>query len=216
MIEEVNLSRYSMYHGERFNSISHILGAVAALVGLVFLVVLAAQKGDPWKIVSFSVYGTTLFLLYVISSLYHSFHGRAKAILRKLDHHSIYLLIAGTYTPFTLVTLRGVWGWWIFSAIWGLAILGIVLDSLPGTGRRILPLIIYLVMGWMVLIALEPLLRALPWAGFLWLLAGGVFYTVGVVFYALDSRVRHFHGIWHLFVLAGSICHYFTVVLYVL
>jgi len=204
-----------VYKGERFNSISHLIGAAAALAGLVILVVLAAYQGDPWKIISFSIYGATLLFLYVISTLYHSWRGKAKKVFRKLDHHAIYLLIAGTYTPFTLVTLRGVWGWSIFGVIWGLAVLGIVLDSLPQKGQRILPVIIYLIMGWLILIALNPLLRALPLAGFAWLLLGGVFYTVGVVFYVLDERVRHFHGIWHLFVLAGSIAHYFTVLFYV-
>jgi len=204
-----------MYKGERFNSISHLIGAVAALVGLVILVVLAASQGDLWKIISFSIYGVTLLFLYITSTLYHSLHGKAKNIFRKLDYHAIYLLIAGTYTPFTLVTLRGVWGWSIFGIIWGLAVLGIVLESLPQKGQRVLPVIIYLIMGWLILIALNPLLRALPLAGFVWLLLGGIFYTVGIVFYVLDQRVRHFHGIWHLFVLAGSIAHYFTVLFYV-
>lgn len=204
-----------MYHGERFNSISHLIGAVAAAAGLVALVVLAARQGDPWRIVSFTVYGTTLLLLYTISTLYHSLRGRAKQIFRILDHNSIYLLIAGTYTPFTLVTMRGAWGWSLFGVIWGLAAIGIVLDSLPNKGSRIIPLIIYLVMGWSCVIAIKPLLAVLPVNGFYWLLAGGLFYTVGVVFYALDSKFRHFHGIWHLFVLAGSISHYVTIFYYV-
>ena len=204
-----------MYKGEWFNSISHVIGAVLALVGLVLLVVLAVRLGDPWKIVSFSIYGITLLLLYTFSALYHSAHGKAKKVFRKFDHLSIYLLIAGTYTPFSLITLRGGWGWSIFGAIWCLAILGIVLDSLPQKGHRVLPLIIYIFMGWFILIALKPLLRALPLMGFAWLLLGGAFYTIGVVFYVLDERVRHFHGIWHLFVLAGSLSHYFTVLFYV-
>lgn len=204
-----------MYKGERFNSISHTIGAVAALPGLVILVVLASYQGDPWKIVSFSVYGVTLFLLYAISALYHSLRGRAKNLFRKLDHFAIYLLIAGTYTPFTLVTLRGGWGWSIFGVIWGLAILGIVLDSLHKRGPRIIPVVIYLLMGWLCLIALGPLMKALPLTGFIWLLLGGLFYTFGLVFYIFDKRVRHFHGIWHLFVLAGSLSHYVTIVFYV-
>lgn len=204
-----------MYKGEKFNSISHLVGAALALAGLVLLVVLAALQGDPWKIVSFSVYGTTLLLLYTFSALYHSLRGKAKNIFRKFDHLSIYLLIAGTYTPFTLVTLRGVWGWSIFAAVWCLAILGMVLDAFPQNGRRVLPVIIYIFMGWIILVALKPLLQALPLMGFVWLLLGGVFYTMGIVFYALDERVRHFHGVWHLFVLAGSLSHYFTVLFYV-
>lgn len=204
-----------MYHGERFNSISHLIGAVAALAGLVVVVVIAAQQGDPWKIVSFSIYGTTLFLLYTISTLYHSLRGRAKQIFRKLDHLSIYLLIAGTYTPFTLVTLRGVWGWWLFGVIWGLAVVGMALEALPQKGNRLLSVGVYILMGWLVLFALKPLLEALPFAGFIWLLLGGLFYTGGIVFYLFDEQVRHFHGIWHLFVLAGSISHYLTILLYV-
>jgi len=205
-----------VYHGERLNSITHLFGAVAAAAGLVVLVVLAAQQGDAWKLVSFSVYGATLFLLYLFSTLYHSTRGSAKPILAKLDHVAIYLLIAGSYTPFTLVTLRGAWGWTLFGMIWGLAVLGIVVDSLHSNGaRRILPIVIYIVMGWLVLIAFKPLIAALPHAGVLWLVAGGLFYTLGIVFYALDKKLRHAHGIWHLFVLAGSISHYLAVLIYV-
>ena len=204
-----------MYYGERFNSISHLVGAVAALAGLVVVVVVAAQQGDPWKIVSFSVYGATLFFLYTVSTLYHSLRGRPKRIFRKLDHYSIYFLIAGTYTPFTLVTLRGAWGWTIFGVIWGLVVVGIALESLPQSGNRLLSLGVYILMGWLVLLALEPLLQALPWAGFVWLLLGGIFYTGGVAFYLFDEKIRHFHGIWHLFVLAGSVSHYVTILFYV-
>lgn len=202
--------------GERFNTISHLIGLTAALAGLVVLVALAARKGDPWKIVSFSVYGVTLVALYGFSALHHAHGGRQGTLLQRFDHYAIYLLIAGTYTPFTLVTLRGAWGWSLFGIIWGLAVAGIVIDSLPRRGRRILPLIIYLLMGWLCLVALAPLLKALPTAGFAWLLAGGLFYTVGLVFFIFDERVRHFHGIWHLFVLAGSVSHYVSIVLYVL
>ena len=205
-----------MYHGERLNSYSHLLGAVAATAGLAVLVVLAGRQGDAWKLVGFSVYGTTLVLLYLFSTLYHSVRGRAKTILQKFDHHAIYLLIAGTYTPFTLVTLRGPWGWSLFGVVWGLAVLGIVVDSLHGrNARRILPVAIYVLMGWIALAALGPLIAALPRSGLLWLVGGGLFYTVGIVFYALDKKLRHAHGIWHLFVLAGSLCHYVAILLYV-
>ena len=206
-----------MYKGERFNSISHLLGTVLALAGLVVLVVYASRQGDLWKIVSFSLYGASLVLLYLASTLYHSFQGKAtKAFFRRLDHQAIYILIAGTYTPFALVTLRGEWGWVLFAVIWGLAGVGLVIDSLPATrkGRRFLPLAIYLVMGWACLFVLGPLVERLPAAGFALLLAGGLFYTGGVGFYLFDGRVRHFHGIWHLFVLAGSVCHFFAILLY--
>ncbi len=204
-----------MHHGEKFNSISHIAGAVLAIAGAIALIVPAAQLGDPWKIVSFSIYGAMLLALYVTSSLYHSTRGRSKDILRKLDHCAIYLLIAGSYTPFTLVTLRGPWGWSLFGTVWGLALLGIVQEIWLAKGKRILSLVIYVVMGWLALIAAVPLLGELKTEGFLWLAAGGLIYTVGIVFYATDHRLRHGHGIWHLFVLGGSACHYFTVLFYV-
>jgi len=204
-----------MYKGEWFNSISHLIGAVLAMIGLVLLVVSAAHQGDPWKIVSFSIYGTVLFLLYTFSTLYHSLKGKTKNVFHKLDHLAIYLLIAGTYTPFSLITLRGSWGWSIFGAVWCLAVAGMTLEMVSRKGKRIIPIIIYIFMGWLIIIAIGPLLRNLALTGFIWLFTGGVFYTVGVGFYVLDEKVRHFHGIWHLFVLAGSIAHYFTVLLYV-
>ena len=203
-----------MYRGERFNSISHLVGASLALAGMVVLVALGSLTGDAWKIVGFTVYGATLFVLYLISTLYHSLRGGAKSVFRILDHQAIYLLIAGTYTPFTLVTLRSSVGWWLFSAIWGMAIFGIVLDAVHPRGRRIAPMVIYLVMGWMIVFALDPLLASFPPEGFRWLLAGGLLYTAGVVFFVLDHWFAWAHGIWHLFVLAGSVCHYFAILLY--
>ncbi len=205
-----------MYHGERFNSISHLIGAALALAGLVVLVVYASLQGDPWKIASFSIYGTTLFLLYTLSTLYHSLRGRAKDIFRKLDHVAIYLLIAGTYTPLTLITLQGNWGWTLFSIIWGLAVAGITVDGLHKRGSRRIQMVIYLLMGWLVLVAIYPLTQALPKGGLVLLVLGGVLYTSGTIFYALDDRMKHAHGIWHLFVLAGSISHYLAMLLYVL
>ena len=204
-----------MYYGERFNSISHLTGAALAATGTVALIVLAARLGDPWKIVSFSVYGAMLVFLYVSSTLYHSLRGRSKEILRKFDHCAIYLLIAGTYTPFTLVSLRGAMGWSLFGTVWGLALLGIVQEIWLARGMRIMSLVIYVLMGWLALIAVSPLLAALGRGGFAWLAAGGLLYTVGIAFYATDERLRHGHGVWHLFVLGGSACHYVTVLLYV-
>lgn len=208
-----------MYHGEKFNSITHVVGAALAIAALAVLVVFASLQADAWKIVSFSVYGSSLVTLYTCSALYHCFRGKAKAVFRKLDHVSIYFLIAGTYTPITLVTLREentAWGWSIFGIVWALAIFGIVMDALPTKGKRILPVVLYILMGWLIVIALKPMSQALPAAGFAWLLAGGLAYTLGVVFYAFDTKVRHFHGIWHLFVLGGSISHFITLLLYVL
>lgn len=204
-----------MYKGEFLNSISHLIGAVLAIAGLAVLVVLAARQGDPWKIVSFSIYGAMLVLLYVCSTLYHSLRGRAKEIFRKFDHHAIYLLIAGTYTPFTLISLRGVWGWSLFGVIWGLAALGMIQEIWSGKGKRIQSGVIYVVMGWLALIAVKPLLDVLTFAGFMWVMTGGLFYTVGIIFFALSEKVRHAHGLWHLFVLAGSVTHYFAILFYV-
>jgi len=205
-----------MYHGERFNSISHLVGTALALAGLVVLVMYASAQGDPWKIVSFSIYGTTLFLLYALSTLYHSLRGGAKKFFQTLDHVAIYLLIAGSYTPLTLVTLRGAWGWTLFGIIWGLAIVGIIIDGLHKKGSRALQLTLYLLMGWLILVAMYPLSQALPNGGLELLVLGGVFYTSGTIFYALDKKMKHAHGIWHLFVLAGSISHYLAILLYVL
>ncbi len=204
-----------MYYGEKFNSITHLVGAGLALVGASVLIFMAARLGDPWKIVSFSVYGGMLVLLYVFSTLYHSVRGRAKAIFMKLDHCSIYLLIAGSYTPFALVSLRGTWGWSLLGVVWGLALVGILQEIWFAKGARVLSLVIYVLMGWLALIASSPLWHALTPAGFGWLAAGGAFYTVGIIFYATDHKLRHGHGVWHLFVLAGSICHYLTVLFYV-
>ena len=175
-----------MYSGERFNSITHLVGASLALAGGVVLVTYAAIGGDFKRIVSYSVYGATLFLLYLVSTLYHSLRGTAKRVFRVLDHQAIYLLIAGTYTPFIVMALKGAQGWWMFGTIWGLAVFGIVLDALPRRGLRVVPVIIYLVMGWLCVLALDPIIAALPPAGVGWLVAGGIFYTSGIVFYVLD------------------------------
>jgi len=205
-----------MYRGERMNSITHLIGTGLALAGLVVLVVLASQQGDPWKIVSFSVYGVTLTALYLFSTLYHSVRGASKNVFQKIDHSAIYLLIAGTYTPLTLVTLRGAWGWSLFGVIWGLALFGIIQDTLIAKGsRRMLSVAIYLLMGWLALVAIRPLANALPGVGMAWMIAGGVFYTTGVLFYALDKKMSYGHEIFHLFVMAGSACHYVTILVYV-
>ena len=205
-----------MYRGERFNAWTHLVGDVLSVVGTVVLIVMAALTGDPWKIVSVSIFGATLILLYSASTLYHSLRGRAKEILQKLDHFSIYLLIAGTYTPFCLVTLRGAWGWALFGIVWGLALVGILQEIKPRSEARILSLVIYAIMGWVIIIAVKPLLHHLDTAGFLWLVTGGLLYTGGIVFYAFDTRFRHWHGIWHLFVIGGSMAHYVAIAFYVI
>jgi hemolysin III len=200
---------------ERFNVMTSLPGALAAPVGLALLLITALQQGDTWKIVSFATYGVTLMLLYTIATLYHARQGKAKLVLRKLDHYAIYLLIAGTYTPFSLVPLRGGWGWALFGVVWGLAVFGILVEVVPHRGRRYLPLAIYFGMGWLILVVLRPLLQVYPWQGVAWLGAGGVFYTGGIVFYGLDRRFAWAHGLWHICVLAGSLCHYLAVYLYI-
>lgn len=205
-----------MYHGERFNAWTHLVGALLAAVGAVWLLVLAVSSGDIWKILSAAIYSTTLVVLYSISTVYHSIRGRAKAVLRKLDHLSIYLLIAGSYTPFCLVTLRGPWGWTLFGIVWTLAAIGMLQEIKPRSEARVLSLVIYAVMGWIVLVAIEPLIRQLGIAGFVWLAAGGVLYTLGIVFFAFDERFRHWHGIWHMFVIGGSLAHFIAILVYVL
>lgn len=205
-----------MYHGERFNAWTHLVGAALACLGAIWLLVLAALDGSPLKIVSVAIYGLSLILLYSISTLYHSLRGRAKVVMRKLDHLSIYLLIAGSYTPFCLVTLAGAWGWTLFGIVWGLAVIGMLQEIKPRSEARVLSLVIYAVMGWVVLVAVKPLFAALGGAGFAWLLAGGICYTVGIVFFVFDDRFRHWHGIWHIFVMVGSLLHFIAILFYVL
>ncbi|MBL8518923.1 MAG: hemolysin III family protein [Betaproteobacteria bacterium] len=204
-----------MYHGERFNGYSHLCGVLLAIAGAAVLITLGAMQGDAWKVVSFSIYGATLITLYSSSTLYHSMRGRAKDVFRKLDHSAIYLLIAGTYTPFTLVTLGGGWGWSLFGVVWGLAVFGIVQELALKSKKRMLSLYLYIGMGWVAVIGVIPLIEALTWAGFAWVVAGGVVYTVGTIFYFYDERFKHWHGIWHLFVLGGSALHYVAIFNYV-
>ena len=203
--------------GEAFNTLTHLIGAILALMMLVVLVVVASMQGDPWKIVSFSIYGATLFGLYLASTLYHGVNGKWKPLFKIFDHQGIYLLIAGTYTPYTLVVLRGAWGWSLFGVVWGLAVLGIVLDTLPWIRqrRRVIPIIIYFLMGWSIVIAYQPMLLNFPVWGLTWLMIGGLCYTFGIVFYALSDRFTYAHGIWHLFVLGGSASHYVSILFYI-
>lgn len=200
-----------MYPGERFNSISHLVGAVLALVGGTVLVTIAAFEGDAGRIASYAVYAVTLFTLYLASTLYHSFPGRVKLFFRVVDHQAIYLLIAGTYTPIAVVVLKSVGGWWLLGGVWAMAIFGMVLDALRRTGPRVGSLILYLAMGWFCVLALDSLVVLMPPESLVLMFAGGVFYTTGIVFFILDSWYPWGHGVWHLFVLAGSISHYFAI-----
>lgn len=206
-----------MYRGERFNSISHLVGTVLALMGLGALLTVAFQNGSIWMLTGFTIYGVTLVLLYAASTLYHSFRNpELKRIFQKIDHSSIYILIAGTYTPFTLLPLRDTCGPFLLFIVWLLAIVGILIDNLSASRREILQVGIYLFMGWFVLIEFDQVIADVPAGGIFWLAMGGFAYTLGIIFYALDHRgIRHAHGIWHLFVLLGSICHFISVIGYV-
>jgi hemolysin III len=205
-----------MFKEETINAWTHGLGALLSLAGLAVLVVMASRHGDAWHIVSCSIYGATLVLLFASSTLYHSFRSeRVKHIFRIVDHASIYLLIAGTYTPFVLVNLRGKWGWSLFGVIWGLALAGIIFQIFFVSRFRIVQTLIYLAMGWLVVIAIKPLLTRVPLPGLIWLLVGGLSYTVGALFYLWKKFPFH-HAVWHLFVLAGGGCHYFAILFYVL
>jgi hemolysin III len=207
-----------MYYGERFNSISHLVGTVLALMGLGALLTVAIQHQDIWMLVSYTIFGLTLVLLYTASTLYHSFNSpELKRIFQKLDHTSIYLLIAGTYTPYTLLPLRDSSGPFILLVVWSLAIVGILIDTLSSRRREVLQIGIYLVMGWLVVIEYGQILAKIPTPGVIWLAIGGLAYTFGVIFYTLDHKkiLRHAHGIWHLFVLLGSISHFISIIGYV-
>jgi hemolysin III len=208
-------SRAWTFGEEVAHSITHGIGLLAAVAGLVVLLILAAATRDPWRITASAIYASTLVLLYAASTLYHALSAsRARNVLRLLDHSAIFLLIAGTYTPFALVSLRGPWGWTLLGIIWSLALLGVTAKAVFGTRWPIVSTVLYVGMGWVVIIAVRPLVEHVPPGGIAWLLAGGLAYTGGVVFYAW-TRLRYSHAIWHLFVLAGSVCHYVAVVLYV-
>ena len=201
---------------ELANGITHGIGLALSVVGLIALIVLSVMRGNGWHIAGCTTFGVTLVLLYTASTLYHTFHNpRLKRILKVLDHTAIYLLIAGTYTPFTLVNLRGFWGWTLFSLVWGLSVFGILWKLFHVEKFHIVSTLVYIAMGWLVLIAIKPVMSAVPLSGLVWLVAGGLFYTIGVLFFAI-KRIPYNHAIWHVFVMAGSICHYFAVTFSVL
>lgn len=201
---------------ELANSLTHGIGLALSVTGLVILLVLAARRGTAWHIVSCAVYGATLVLLYAASTLYHSVRSpRIKRVCKVIDHSAIYLLIAGTYTPFTLVNLRGPWGWSLFGVVWGLALVGILWKIWFVDHFVIVSTTIYLLMGWLAVIALKPLVALVPLGGLALIFAGGLAYTAGVGFFAW-RRLPYHHAVWHVFVLIGSVCHYFAVLFYVL
>ena len=197
------------------NAVSHGVGLLLAVVGALILVVAAVQRGGVAEIMGVSIFGTTMVLVYLTSTLYHALpRNRAKQVFRILDHGAIFLLIAGTYTPFTLGPLRGSWGWTLFGLVWGLALVGIVFKAVGGVRYPKLSTAVYIAMGWLVVIAIEPLRLTLPMSGLSWLIAGGISYTAGVAFFA-PRRLRYSHFVWHLFVIAGTACHFAAVLWYV-
>ena len=208
--KQIPLYEYSRKE-EIANSVTHGIGAGLSVAGLTLLVVLAAIYGDIWRVVSFSIFGSTLVILYLASTLYHSFQKpRIKRVLRVLDHASIYLLIAGSYTPFLLVSMRGVWGWTMFGVVWALALLGVAFKVFFIGRYEVWATAAYVLMGWLCVIAFKEMLVKVPPGGVTFLITGGVMYTVGVVFYAWH-KLPYNHAIWHLFVMGGSICHFFAV-----
>ena len=216
MNQSIATSKRTQSRGEEIaNSLSHGFGLVAAVVATPFLIQQALRHGDAGFIVGASIFAATMVLLYLASTLYHALPaGRAKRVFRVIEHSAIFLLIAGTYTPFTLGVLRGAWGWTLLGLVWSLAVAGVMLKALNRMAHPILSTSLYLLMGWLIVIAAQPLSARVPVSGLLWLIAGGLAYTLGVIFFALDSRLRYGHFIWHLFVMAGTTCHYFAVLWY--
>jgi hemolysin III len=213
----------SSFFREPVSTISHAAGAVASIVGLAFLIIFSSLKGSVWHIVSFTIFGSTLVMMFTSSSLYHGLKiSNAKiAILRRIDHIMIFLLIAGTYTPICLVPLRGPWGWSIFGVVWGLAFAGIVIKIFFMDVPRIISTLIYLLMGWVCIVAIYPIVTILQGPCIAWLFAGGLFYSIGAVIYSLKKPnpfpgIFGFHEIWHIFVISGSFCHFWVVFKYLL
>lgn len=210
--QSVDTARRQSLGEEIANSISHGAGLVGALVGTPILVVAAVREGDPAFVVGASVFCAAMILLYSASTVYHALpRGRVKRLFRVLDHSAIFLLIAGTYTPFTLGVLRDSTGWPLFGAVWGLAVAGMTLKAFGRAKHPAVSTGLYLVMGWLVLLAVKSLINAIPAAGLLWLVAGGLSYTLGVIFFVTDARFRYGHAVWHAFVVGGTACHYLAV-----
>lgn len=198
---------------EIFNSVTHGVGSLLSIAGTVVLIVLAAINSDAWAVVSCAIYGASLIILYTMSTLYHAITNKtAKAFFRIMDHNTIFFLIAGTYTPITLVALRGALGWVLFGIVWGAAAIGIVLNSIDLEKFRKPSVVCYVAMGWVIIIAIRPMIQHVTPLSLWFLLIGGLCYTVGIIFYAL-KKVKYFHSVWHIFTVAGSVFHYFSILL---
>lgn len=214
-VKTANTKRYSLGE-EIFNSVTHGVGSLLSIAGTAVLIVLAAIYSDAWGVVSSAVYGASLIILYTMSTLYHAItNPRAKAFFRIMDHNTIFFLIAGTYTPITLVALRGALGWVLFGVVWGAAALGIVLNSIDLERFRKPSVVCYIAMGWVIIFAVKPMIESVTPLSLWFLLIGGLFYTVGIIFYAIKSR-KYFHSVWHIFTVAGSVFHYFSIMLMIM
>ena len=212
----IQIPKYSLSE-ELISSISHGVGGLLGISALVLLVVFSAITGDPWKVASCAVYGATLIILYTMSTIYHALRvNKAKRVFRVIDHCSVFLLIAGTYTPFTLVSLRGVTGWWMFGVVWGAAVLGIVLNCVDLKKFAKFSMICYIAMGWVVILAIKPMINAVGASGMIFMLLGGIAYTIGAAIYGFGKKIKYMHSLWHFFVLAGSILQFFTILFYVI
>lgn len=210
---QIKLNKRYTLGEEIFNAVSHGTGSLLAIAGTVVLIVLCAVYSNAWSVVSSCIYGASLIILYTMSTLYHAItNEKAKKFFRIMDHNTIFFLIAGTYTPYTLVTLRGTLGWVLFIIVWSSAAIGIVLNSIDLEKFRKPSVVCYILMGWVIIIAIKPMMHSLPTISLVFLLLGGVLYTVGIIFYSL-KRVKWFHSVWHLFTVAGSIFHYFSVLI---
>lgn len=214
--DKVDIPKYSL--GEEItNAVLHGLGSLLSIAALVLCVVFSAIHGNIYAVVSSCIYGATLIILYTMSCLYHSLKiNNAKRIFRIIDHCSIYLLIAGTYTPFTLVSLNGFLGWIMFGIVWCAAIIGIILNAINIEKFKTISMILYISMGWVIVFTFKPLLDAVDVGGIYLLLAGGIIYSVGAIFYGVGKKIKYMHSIWHFFVLSGSILHFFSILLYVI
>ena len=207
-LDRIPLSKQQSLGEEIANSITHGIGVVVSIAALILLVVFSAQKGDTWRVVSFSIYGSTMIILFLASTLYHSFTNiYMKKLFRIVDHSSIFLLISGTYTPILLLSMRGPWGWSIFGVVWGLTLFGIIFEIFFMGRFKAITIGLYLMMGWIIVIAIKPMIISVPKSLLYYIIAGGLFYTVGIIFY-VNKKMKYHHAIWHLFVLGGAVSHF--------
>lgn len=213
-LENASMANMNMAYQEKANAITHGIGTILSIVGLIILLFSAMSKGNIWQIISFSIYGTTLVVLYMSSTIYHgSPETKIKKIFQVFDHSAIYLLIAGSYTPITLISLRGSWGWTLFALVWGIALMGILLKIFLFQKTQVISMVLYFIMGLLIITAVKPLLEAVPVKMFLWIIAGGLLYLLGMFFF-LAPKIPYHHTIWHLFVLGGSISHFLAILFY--